>query len=110
MPRPGRETRKQRLTPLASKSMSSMPTAKTKAQSERSSPCLVKGGGAALLWAAVLLLEGQPAHLSVWAAPQAPPAVHVPRQYVTAGGLVSYGTNFADAYRLAGSYLGKILS
>ena len=37
------------------------------------------------------------------------PTIYNQREYADHGGLVSYGTDFADAYRLAGIYDGKIL-
>jgi putative tryptophan/tyrosine transport system substrate-binding protein len=37
------------------------------------------------------------------------PAIYHSRELAYAGGLVSYGPNFADAYRLAGRYAGRIL-
>jgi putative ABC transport system substrate-binding protein len=37
------------------------------------------------------------------------PAVYVQRPFVTAGGLMSYGPNFADQYRRAASYVDRIL-
>jgi putative tryptophan/tyrosine transport system substrate-binding protein len=43
------------------------------------------------------------------AARDAIPTIHDLREFTAAGGLVSYGTNLADAYRQAGAYIGKIL-
>jgi putative ABC transport system substrate-binding protein len=37
------------------------------------------------------------------------PTIHGIREYVKAGGLISYGTNYADLWRRAGDYVDKIL-
>jgi putative tryptophan/tyrosine transport system substrate-binding protein len=37
------------------------------------------------------------------------PAIYTTRELAHAGGLLSYGSNLADAYRLAGDYVGRIL-
>jgi putative ABC transport system substrate-binding protein len=55
------------------------------------------------------LFTGHVDHLVSLAAHYALPVVYPWREFVTAGGLMSYGTSFADAYRQIGVYAGKIL-
>ena len=48
-------------------------------------------------------------HLAISAARHAVPATYPQRAYAEAGGLMSYGTNLADARRQVGVYTGRIL-
>jgi putative ABC transport system substrate-binding protein len=77
---------------------------------ESSFATFAQGGAKALLIGDDPFFESQRARLITLAARHALPAIYDSRQYVTAGGLASYGTSFADIYRQAGSYIGKILS
>ena len=47
--------------------------------------------------------------LAALTAQHAVPAIFETREFVTAGGLISYGSNIADSYRLVGVYTGRIL-
>jgi putative ABC transport system substrate-binding protein len=47
--------------------------------------------------------------LAALAARYAVPAIHETPEFVTAGGLISYGGSTADAYHLVGVYTGRIL-
>ena len=46
--------------------------------------------------------------LAAMAARHAVPAMQALRDYVEAGGLISYGTNITDAFRQVGVYTGRI--
>jgi putative tryptophan/tyrosine transport system substrate-binding protein len=47
--------------------------------------------------------------LAMLAASHAMPAAYKGREFAAAGGLLSYGTDIADTFRLAGTYTGRIL-
>jgi putative ABC transport system substrate-binding protein len=47
--------------------------------------------------------------INILAAAARIPTIHARREYVEAGGLMSYGTNFPDLFRRAGDYVDKIL-
>ena len=63
----------------------------------------------AVLVTSIPIFTGQRNHLVALASRHAVPAIYGQREFVAAGGLMSYGTNLGDAYRQAGVYTGRIL-
>ena len=63
----------------------------------------------ALMVMADVFFTGERVQLAVLAARHAVPVHYPNREFVKAGGLVSYGANLSDAFRLSGTYVGRIL-
>ena len=63
----------------------------------------------ALLVAPDLYLSSRRVQIAILAAHYSVPTIYTVRNYAEAGGLISYGTNSADAIRQAGVYVGRIL-
>ena len=70
---------------------------------------IAERGAGALLIPSDPFLYGRREQLVSLAATHAVPTLYFSRDFVTAGGLMSYGTNILDAQRLSGVYAGDIL-
>jgi putative tryptophan/tyrosine transport system substrate-binding protein len=62
-----------------------------------------------LIVGADALFIGRPEKLPMLAAHNGVPVIFDRREFPAAGGLMSYGTDTADAYRHCGNYVGRIL-
>ena len=70
---------------------------------------IAASGIRALLVASDAFYYAHRAHIAALAADRKIPAIYESRDFVSVGGLASYGVNFADIYRRAGVYAARIL-
>ena len=70
---------------------------------------LVQSRAGGLVISADTFFSGQSQQLAALALRHAVPTVSPYREFVTAGGLMSYGASVTDLYRLVGVYVGRIL-
>jgi len=70
---------------------------------------IVQQRAGALVIAGDPFFNSQSEQLAALTVLHAMPAIYQQREFAAAGGLISYGIDLADAYRLAGTYAGQIL-
>jgi putative tryptophan/tyrosine transport system substrate-binding protein len=70
---------------------------------------IVERGAKALLVGSGPLLTSNRERIVTLAARHALPAIYGLREFVVAGGLISYGASLVEAYRQAGIYVGRVL-
>ena len=70
---------------------------------------LVQRRAGGLVISADTFFSSQSAQLAALALRHAVPTVSPYREFVTAGGLMSYGASITDLYRIVGVYVGRIL-
>ena len=80
----------------------------TPQQVEKAFPQIVKKNAGALIVASDGLFRQQARRIAELAAKYRLPSIFAFREYVEAGGLMSYGTNRADLFRRAATYVDKI--
>jgi putative ABC transport system substrate-binding protein len=83
--------------------------ASTSREIEEAFTILSRGQPDALFVAPDSFFESRRVQLATLAASHAIPAAYSVREYVEAGGLMSYGTDLADTFRRVGVYTGQIL-
>ncbi len=81
----------------------------TDADLEATFAALQSRGVDALLITTNPFYEGRRNQIVMLAKRHSVPVLYPWREYVTGGGLISYGTNFTESYRQAGLYVGRIL-
>jgi putative ABC transport system substrate-binding protein len=70
---------------------------------------VIDRGAGAVLMGSDTFLNAQRDRIVALAAKHRLPAIYNGRSFVEGGGLISYGANFPDNYRLVGNYAGKVL-
>ena len=70
---------------------------------------LVERQPGALVFGPDPIFTSQSAQIIALAARHALPTIYTTAEWASAGGLIAWGVNLTDQYRVAGSYVGKIL-
>jgi putative ABC transport system substrate-binding protein len=83
--------------------------ATTEADLDKAFSTAIQRGAGGLVIAPDTFFSGQSAQLAALALRHAVPTISSYREFVTAGGLMSYGGSLTDQYRLVGVYAGRIL-